>query len=97
MTTHTPGPWRVCPVGPDDDYTKSRTVGEDRDDESPHKLRVAEAYAWGCCSERDANARLIAAAPDLLVQLKALATQIEMTTGLSVPPGVLAAIAKATA
>ena len=43
-----------------------------------------------------ANARLIAAAPDLLAQLQALVVQIESIPDLAVPPGVRAAIDKAT-
>lgn len=70
---HTPGPWKIYPAGDDDDFTKPRAIGEARCDESPHKLRVADAYAWGSVSERDANARLIAAAPDLLGVLQTIA------------------------
>jgi len=45
--------------------------------------------------EDRANGHLLAAAFDLYTQLKALIVQIEHSPNLIVPPGVLAAIAKA--
>lgn len=62
--THSPGPWSVCPAEPGDG--KPRTVSGPVGPDSPHKYRVAEVYAWGSIAEWEANARLIAAAPDLL-------------------------------
>lgn len=59
---HTPGPWTV-----DSDRAilcESKTASG--------KLRpVAQSYSWMGSAEADANAALIAAAPDLLEALKA--------------------------
>lgn len=63
---HTPGPWSVVPTEPDDKPHKPRTVTQPVGPDSPHKYRLADVYAWGSHAERDANARLIAVAPDLL-------------------------------
>ena len=61
---HTPGPWRIDP-GPG--FSRNRI--EDADG-------ICVAFAWGLGLEADANARLIAAAPDLLVALKEAADPI---------------------
>jgi hypothetical protein len=66
MTTRfTPGPWKLDPVAADDNDYKPRTVSEVFQNDSPHKYRVADVYAWGSAGERDATAQLIAAAPDM--------------------------------
>lgn len=68
MTQHTPGPWRVdpdeecCVLGPPEGNP-------------PYQITVAQAY--GFMGIREANARLIAAAPDMLVALKGLLLAIE--------------------
>jgi hypothetical protein len=65
-TQHTPGPWHVL-----HQYTDRRVfpIGEDNGDGS-HTI-IAEANALGGTEENwGANARLIAAAPDLLAALK---------------------------
>tara|TARA_R100001594_G_scaffold102461_1_gene137177 strand:+ start:192 stop:506 length:315 start_codon:yes stop_codon:yes gene_type:complete len=68
--THTPGPWTVTGPGPYD--TESRvtlTVAQD----SPTKTQVAlvgNAHALMTRAEAEANARLIAAAPELLAACK---------------------------
>jgi hypothetical protein len=81
---HTPGPWRVY-------------------QEKPHYYSVGTDYAHDrghdCNIVRDvrceANARVMAAAPELLKQLEALVVQIEASNVLIVPPGVREAIRKA--
>lgn len=62
---------------------------------TPQNARVicrVEGYPYG---DTVARVNLIAAAPDLYKQLKALVVQIEASRVLVVPPGVKAAIAKA--
>ena len=55
MSTHTPGPWHV---------TKGPAAREIRADDGPYIASVYDiAVTYG---ERNANARLIAAAPELL-------------------------------
>ena len=71
MAGHTPGPWEV---GYDDGSGEEHITGPDDNE------RIA-AIRWGCSCCQDtspltpkeqANARLIAAAPDLLAALKGL-------------------------
>ena len=66
-TTHTPGPWesigaRIC------------TEGNDRE---RRVIARMEPFDLNKMAERDANARLIAAAPDLLDACKAILTLLE--------------------
>ena len=53
---HTPGPWRVAPG-----FSKARV--EDADG-------ICVGFSWGRGEETEANASLIAAAPDLLAAIK---------------------------
>jgi hypothetical protein len=80
--THTPGPWHSNEPG-----------NESVRDADEHPICIVECD-YHTTDEQDANARLIAAAPDLLKQLKALVVQIKHA-GLVVPPNVTAAIDKA--
>jgi hypothetical protein len=63
-TKHTPGPWKV--------YRAQNGliigIGVDRPNDEDHAVGVTDPGfgLWGDGGERDANARLIAAAPDLL-------------------------------
>jgi hypothetical protein len=57
---HTPGPWHVAPEGPGDDLRVAVGAGE------------AIAHITVIGREDIANARLIAAAPDLLAALRSL-------------------------
>ena len=67
MPQHTPGPWMVHPyINQQGPHNKAKDVG-------PNGLALAVALgrfeaAWS--EEDEANARLIAAAPDLLAALK---------------------------
>lgn len=66
MSKHTPGPWRVYPVmWPDDEVTfdSFRILGADN---------VSPAIVFGGVEEAPYNARLIAAAPELLEALRDL-------------------------
>lgn len=64
MSKHTPGPWYVDTQAKRADYI--RAVG----DELPGTCAVAQMCSRGGWSESNANARLIAAAPDLLEALE---------------------------
>jgi hypothetical protein len=58
-TKHTPGPWIVEGNG--------ITVRQDR----KHASKICQAFeVYMCRQEREANARLIAAAPDMLAALE---------------------------
>ena len=98
--THTSGPWTVTGPGPYD--TESRvtlTVAQD----SPTKTQVAlvgNAPALMTRAEAEANARLIAAAPELLQALKTITKWADETGAMDDDEverqAVDAAIAKAT-
>lgn len=60
---HTPGPWRVCAACPS-------SV------ESADGVHTATIYSGGTAST-DANARLIAAAPELLACVRSLVAHID--------------------
>ena len=77
----TPGPWEWTTGDP-----QKRNYGI----YSVEHGRIAEVL-----NQHVGNSRLIAAAPDLLEQLEALIVQIDSIPSLIVPPGPLAAIAKA--
>ena len=68
---HTPGPWEA--IGLESDHDSDRSIMARTTGGNP--LAVARAYGGGILapadSERVANARLIAAAPDLLAACKA--------------------------
>lgn len=81
--THTPGPWRIGTPPPNGEQTIGTNYG----------LMVAVATT-GAGVESIANARLIAAAPDLVFQLLAAANYIDALGGDS--KTYRAAIAKAT-
>lgn len=93
---HTPGPWVAKPS--DDNYSIRATGGTFGD--------IALAFDWSENGEPDpeaqANARLIAAAPDLLRNLKACAERLDETRArtsqvdIAVVAAACAAIAKAT-
>ena len=70
---HTPGPWRVSSVGLTNDG-KRAVVSEDAGIAWAHpQTAFKRGDGWQHeCGEREANARLIAAAPDLLAALEAM-------------------------
>jgi hypothetical protein len=109
---HTPGPWQwVDPITDIPGYshrcTSLRTVKHgrsfcDKPDQLPDWILDTEEFE-GTPKEAEANARLIAAAPELLEACKAILTldELEMGDDSLLPPEhpkamVYAAIAKAT-
>ncbi len=64
QTPHTPGPWRSFEAGSEGAYIK-RATGDSRFD-----LRTIAAVTYGETLTAFANARLIAAAPDMLEALQ---------------------------
>lgn len=84
-TTHTPGPW----------YQLSSGIYKDVGD---HRYLIAECGCWD--TETLSNARLIAAAPDLLTVLQELQESAAYWSEYDVPLGIAdrinAAVAKAT-
>lgn len=91
MSKHTPGPWEI------ERYSDGliQIVGNARivSDDEEIVTTVVEAVARG----DEANARLIAAAPELLEALQAVIDYGSMTGAEWVAEQALAAIAKATA
>lgn len=66
MSKHTPGPWAV---------NQQTVTARSSQTLICHCPKDREDYTWGISrSEAEANARLIAAAPDLLRDLKMIAT-----------------------
>lgn len=72
-TTHTPGPWRIDYNGEDPEFAAPRIKGN-----SVENVAFIPAYEHPR-AEMDANARLIAAAPELLEALRALLSDYEGT------------------
>lgn len=65
MAGHTPGPWRIVPYGDGDALVIHDARGDWR------VCFMATPGSTGCMEGIEANARLIAAAPDLLEACKA--------------------------
>ena len=101
MSAHTPGPWRITDrygVLTDQVGIDGRTVCTVWTMQQGHRPSGVDTEPW---PEGEANARLIAAAPDLLESLRELAELAVLQFGMP-PPGAdgplqkaLAAIAKA--
>jgi len=81
MNKHTPGPWRV-----------TKTIGETPAIESDHDQHFSVAIVPRKGPEMHANARLIAAAPDLLE----FAEEVRRTGDTRLASMAIATIAKAT-
>lgn len=71
MSAHTPGPWKA-------EYSE----GDEWDVLAGESLPIAYISGWACSSV-EANARLIAAAPDLLAALKAARVFVAQRAGYS--------------
>ncbi len=108
MSAHTPGPWRYELDGHETNDMRHAILSEAND------LWVAACYRSGTTAKRErseeaekeaeANARLMAAAPDLLAALKVMLRDVEAVSadgqvGIELEPSIYqasAAIAKAT-
>ncbi|AVR83667.1 MULTISPECIES: hypothetical protein [Bacteria] len=86
MSKHTPGPWEYSPVRGSVALLHIYCA----DNKGPFHVERSDA-------ETDANAKLIAASPDLLEALQAVVNYGVMTGDDWIEEKVLAAIAKATA
>ncbi|HCE8379584.1 hypothetical protein AAA619_30790 [Pseudomonas aeruginosa] len=86
MSKHTPGPWEYSPVRGSIALLHIYCA----DNKGPFHVERSDA-------ETDANAKLIAASPDLLEALQAVVNYGVMTGDDWIEEKVLAAIAKATA
>jgi hypothetical protein len=76
-TTHTPGPWTVAPGWIKEGYsyrveTVDSFTGKPAKAGSPATSPVCNVHAKAIAGMAEANARLIAAAPDLLAALKSI-------------------------
>ena len=82
MNKHTPGPWEICRWDSKTVEARIQSLHEDDEDTEPEFLVVADVYGGDLeGSEAEANARLIAAAPDLLGALMSIldyAPQMEL-------------------
>lgn len=98
QTKHTPGPW-VLAEGYERSDTSRHFVWSDA--ETPEEREDASRYCIATVEPRehgetlDANARLIAAAPDLLEACKAALSELLRVSPSQASPIVRAAIAKA--
>ncbi len=73
---HTPGPWSVSKVGLTNDGGRPVVTDDVRIAVVDCQSEVSRKEAWRAeCEERDANARLIAAAPALYETLKVFLEQ----------------------
>ena len=91
-TRHTPGPWRVESYDSIHQYAEIVAGFE-----TIETVRICDVPSWPCAEEEmKANARLIAAAPDLL-NLMTAATRLDELTGdnLAVYARTFAALARA--
>lgn len=72
MNTHTPGPWRIsgCQMGP-------KLLIEHGDEETASPV-IGSVYTDGGRLPQQANARLIAAAPEMLEALKELREYVDL-------------------
>jgi hypothetical protein len=82
VSNHTPGPWLLSTYshGP----FKGRAAGVYVDEGDDGENDICEIPQWcGAGDEQEANARLIAAAPDLLAALKHMVGVVEDEFGIN--------------
>ena len=69
MSGHTPAPWKVATFDGPNEYASIEAGNEINE-----LVRICDIPSWPCATnEMEANARLIASAPDLLSALERLA------------------------
>jgi hypothetical protein len=93
MSQHTPGPWFVVNIGADDEPMMSVKAARIAGQEPRHEVAIC-ATGDSPQEMEDANARLIAAAPELLEALEMLMDEATTDQNLAAIKA-LAAIAKA--
>ena len=87
MNNHTPGPWGIETVKTSCGHCHKVGPFPWRDDEANHAcIYVDDSHAWVNGKELEANARLIAASPDLLDALEALIPLVEWALKEQSPP-----------
>lgn len=92
MSKHTPGPWR-------EEFVSDKTWHKGVYDVNGNEVALVKVKSALTAQRRDADARLIAAAPDLLDALKTCLLIVEHLASESAPSTIAearAAIAKAT-
>ena len=87
-TKHTPGPWKYAPHLCSDGY---RVFVPHEADNDQHDA-IADLETWQTPEETEANACLIAAAPDLLAACEKLADHMDFMPTDGILPDVLAKI-----
>ena len=100
IAKHTPGPWRTLQEECDKPYIRIRgTIPGERYKVANVLTPVYDGVHYGEAEQTRANARLIAAAPDMLAVLQAcheaMSYMSEYDIPLTLPGQVKAAIAKA--
>ena len=77
-TKYTPGPWRVGTAGIRNDGTRPIIAGDRRVALAECMVEFKRGEGWKTeCPEREANARLIAAAPTLLETLEGITSGMD--------------------
>ena len=104
-TQHTPGPWKVANIHANGFYGNSGEAMVTAEDRRICAVDCATNFKRGhgythVCAERDANTRLIAAAPDMLAALTYVLPWLEAHIGQGLSAheldNIRATIAKAT-
>lgn len=100
MSAHTPTPWRIATRDSSEGFFIVEQNGGERDDGDRSSYRVAHVIDYNDRAENEANARLIAAAPELLAALRETLRVLEACTtaeySKAIKDDAHAAIAKAT-
>lgn len=77
MSKHTPGPWLVKSDPIRFDTLSTVVGGVKKKAKGIERQMIVQVGGWAEWREQEANARLIAAAPDLLEALKALTNSLD--------------------
>jgi len=81
---HTPGPWKAV-ADPFHFATLSTVVGGGHAEKGLQRAMIVQVGGYAGWQEQEANARLIAAAPDLLAALEALVEGVDRLLGKPEP------------